>query len=403
MYVLFDRDKIERILFNLLSNAFKFTLEGGTITLALEELQGDGGRDTRWISIKVKDTGIGIPQDKKEKIFQRFFQHASAASILNQGTGIGLSITKEFVRMHGGVIEVESQPGQGSVFKIRLPLTKAAAEATEMILERSAGETESAPVTEDDIGMPAILLVEDNEDFRFYLKDNLRNKYKVIEAANGKDGWQKALSAHPQLIVSDISMPYMDGIELTRKLKGDKRTSHIPVILLTALTEEEQQLKGLGTGANDYITKPFNVEVLHARVRNLLALRNTLQTAYTRQIRVLTPEIAIESEDEKLMNKVVTYLEKNLNSAQLSVESLSREVGMSRSSLYSKILEITGETPVEYIRSFKLGKAKVLLEKSSLTIAGIAYEVGFSTPNYFARAFKAKYNILPSEYASMKK
>jgi len=198
-------------------------------------------------------------------------------------------------------------------------------------------------------------------------------------------------------------MPYMDGIELTRKLKGDRRTSHIPVILLTALTEEEQQLKGLGTGANDYITKPFNVEVLRARVRNLLALRNTLQTAYTRQIRVLTPEITIESEDEKLLNKVVTYLEKNLNSDQLSVESLSKEVGMSRSSLYSKILEITGETPVEYIRSFKLGKAKVLLEKSSLTIAEVAYEVGFSTPNYFARAFKAKYNILPSEYASMKK
>ncbi|MDO6430334.1 two-component regulator propeller domain-containing protein [Flavitalea sp. BT771] len=410
LYVLFDRDKIERILFNLLSNAFKFTLEGGTITFALEELEGDDHADTRWISIKVMDTGIGIPQDKKEKIFQRFFQHASAAAILNQGTGIGLSITKEFVRMHGGVIEVESQPGQGSVFMIRLPLTKAAAGVTEEApppeidaAEHGTETSATAPVTDNAVGMPAILLVEDNEDFRFYLKDNLRNKYKVIEAANGKDGWQKALSAHPQLIVSDISMPYMDGIELTRKLKGDKRTSHIPVILLTALREEEQQLKGLGTGANDYVTKPFNVEVLHARVRNLLALRNTLQTTFTRQINVLTPEVVIESEDEKLLNKVVTYLEKNLNSDQLSVESLSKEVGMSRSSLYSKILEITGETPVEYIRSFKLGKAKVLLEKSSLTIAEIAYEVGFSTPNYFARAFKAKYNILPSEYASTKK
>ena len=210
-------------------------------------------------------------------------------------------------------------------------------------------------------------------------------------------------SGHPQLIVSDISMPFMDGIELTYKLKADRRTSHIPVILLTALTEEEQQLRGLGTGANDYITKPFNIGVLHAKVKNLLALRSTLQTTYTRQIKVLTPEAVIEGEDEKLMNKVVRYLEENLTSSQLSVESLSKEVGMSRSSLYSKMLDITGETPVEYIRSFKLGKAAVLLEKSDLTIAEIAYQTGFSTPNYFARAFKVKYNMLPSEYAAMRK
>jgi signal transduction histidine kinase/DNA-binding response OmpR family regulator len=409
LYVLFDRDKIERILFNLLSNAFKFTLEGETITLVLQE--GDSDVERKWVSIKVIDTGIGIPEDKRERIFERFFQNTSTGAVLNQGTGIGLSITKEFVRLHGGSIDVESELGKGSIFTVRLPLMVAPDEPS--MAGTGPAETDGAfvpdrPLAEGEgmevwglgsIEAPSILLVEDNEDFRFYLKDNLRNNYKIIEAANGKEGWQKALSSHPQLIVSDISMPYMDGIDLTRKLKADKRTSHIPVILLTALTEQEQQLRGLGTGANDYITKPFNFEVLSVRIRNLLALSNTLKTTYTRQIKVLTPEAVIESEDEKLLNKVVSYLEENLMNSQMSVESLSKHVGMSRSSLYSKLLEITGETPVEYIRSFKLKKAVILLEKSDLTIAQIAYQVGFSTPNYFARAFKAKFNMLPSEYA----
>lgn len=406
LYVLFDRDKMERILFNLLSNAFKFTLGGGTITLLLREVEGSDDPARKWVSIQVKDTGIGIPEDKKEKIFERFFQHASAAAVLNQGSGIGLSITKEFVRMHGGAIDVESEQGQGSIFTIRLPLTVVEEEPAVPVVEPVPVVAEEAPDPDalaDATAMPVILLVEDNEDFRFYLRDNLRDQYRVIEASNGKEGWQKALSGHPQLIVSDISMPFMDGIELTYKLKADRRTSHIPVILLTALTEEEQQLRGLGTGANDYITKPFNIGVLHAKVKNLLVLKSTLQTTYTRQIKLLTLEVAVASEDEKLLHKVVQYLEENLTSSQLSVESLSREVGMSRSSLYSKMLDITGETPVEYIRSFKLEKAAMLLEKSDMTISEIAYQTGFSTPNYFARAFKAKYNMMPSEYAAIRK
>ncbi|HET7896685.1 MAG TPA: response regulator, partial [Flavisolibacter sp.] len=251
--------------------------------------------------------------------------------------------------------------------------------------------------------LPSILLVEDNDDFRFYLKDNLRLHYKVHEAANGKEGWQKALAHHPQLIVSDINMPYMDGIELSRKIKSDKRTNHIPVILLTALTGEEDQIKGLGTGANDYITKPFNFEVLNAKIKNLLLLNSTLKKTYTKQIKVLTPEVQVESEDEKLLATISLYLEENLTNPQLSVEELSRHVGMSRSSLYSKLLELTGQTPVEYIRSVKLDKAAALLEKSDMNIAQIAYSVGFSTPNYFAKSFKAKYNMLPSEYLNKRR
>ncbi|WP_207513706.1 hybrid sensor histidine kinase/response regulator transcription factor [Longitalea luteola] len=409
MDVLFDHDKIERILFNLLSNAFKFTLEGGTISVEIYKNALDNSDNNR-VSIKVADTGIGIPKEKKDKIFERFFQHYPASAVLNQGTGIGLSITKEFVKMHGGEIEVESEPGQGTVFTIQLPLTpvepaieeKAELQAVETPDRlQQAADDEASMAVENNLTKPvSILLVEDNDDFRFYLKDNLRNSYQVLEAENGKEGWQKALASHPQLIVSDISMPEMDGISLVKKLKADKRTNHIPVILLTALTGDDQQVKGLETGANDYITKPFNFEVLNAKIKSLLELKSTLQSTYTKQIKVIGPEIDVTSSDEKLLQEIVTYLENNLSNTQLSVEGLSKHIGMSRSSLYTKLLQLTGETPVEYIRSFRLEKAAQLMQKSNMTISEIAYHVGFTTPNYFTKSFKSRFNMLPSEYIS---
>jgi DNA-binding response OmpR family regulator len=325
--------------------------------------------------------------------------------VLNQGTGIGLSITKEFVNMQGGTIAVESEPGKGCVFTIEIPLIpvteQAAAVETDLEPIQPIPSTTPSPLLSDET--VSILLVEDNEDFRFYLKDNLRNNYKVLEAANGKEGWHQALANHPQLIVSDISMPEMDGITLVKKLKADKRTSHIPVILLTAITAEEQQLKGLETGANDYITKPFNFEVLNAKIKSLLELKSTMQNTYTKQIKMVSPAIEIESANEKLLQEIVSYLEKNITNPQLSVEGLSKQVGMSRSTLYTRLLQLTGETPVEYIRSFRLHKAAGLMEKSNMTIAEIAYQVGFTTPNYFARSFKSKFNMLPSEYIVQKR
>jgi AraC-like DNA-binding protein len=193
-------------------------------------------------------------------------------------------------------------------------------------------------------------------------------------------------------------MPEMDGIELIKKLKSDKRTGHIPVILLTAITGQEQQIKGLETGANDYITKPFNFEVLNAKIKNLLHLQSTMQSTYSKQIHVTTPEPEIESPDEKLLTEIVSYLENNITNPQLSVESLSRQLGMSRSTLYTRLLEMTGQTPVEYIRSFRLDKAAALMEKSNMTISEISYQVGFTTSNYFAKSFKSKFNMLPSEF-----
>jgi DNA-binding response OmpR family regulator len=412
-HTMFDHDKTERILFNLLSNAFKFTFEGGTIRFEIEKQESAEPGNSSLISMKVQDSGIGIPHDKLEVIFERFFQNSTAASILNQGSGIGLSITKEFVRMHGGTISVESEPEKGSTFIIQIPYTELpAASATTEKTEDAFTFTEEVAMstidedtidtinTQDATSMPAILLVEDNDDFRFYLKENLRLNYKVVEATNGSEGWQKALAMHPSLIVSDISMPHMDGIQLCKKIKADKRTSHIPVILLTALTEEQNQITGLKTGASDYITKPFNFEVLQAKIKNLLLLNDVLKNTYSKRVDILSPKIEIESASDKLLVSLTKYIEDNLTDTQLSVENLSKHAGMSRSTLYNKLLELTGTTPVEFIRSVKLSKAAQLLEKSDMTIAEICYTVGFSTPNYFAKSFKAKFNMLPSEYVS---
>jgi signal transduction histidine kinase/ligand-binding sensor domain-containing protein/DNA-binding response OmpR family regulator len=398
----FDKDKVERILFNLLSNAFKFTAKDGEIWLDIERDPATG------VKIVISDTGIGMTTEVQQKIFTRFFQGDANPGTLNQGSGIGLSIIKEFAKMHGGSINVESIPGKGSTFTVQLPLELTADPIEETVESKEEylvnghsqqDESKATPVAD----MLTVLLIEDNEDFRYYLKDNLKSYYKIIEASDGKEGWQKVLSAHPQVIVSDINMPYMDGIQLSRKIKSDKRTSHIPIILLTALTGDADQLKGLETGASDYLTKPFNFEILNIKIRNLLLLNQTLKETYTRQLKVVTPDIKVESEDEKLLLKITQYIEANLNSATLSVEELSKYLFMSRGSLYSKIVNLTGETPVEFIRSIKLNKAAALLEHSDMKIAQIGYAVGFSTPNYFARAFKAKFNLLPSEYLILKR
>ncbi|MBC7391469.1 MAG: response regulator [Opitutaceae bacterium] len=407
-YTLFDHNKIERILFNLLSNAFKFTLKGGMVGLEISENKEKNG-----LLVTVTDTGIGIREDYKEKIFDRFFQSDSTALILNQGSGIGLSIAQEFVKIHDGSIRVESTLGKGTTFTISFPFVRLEEGLNQIQIEHGneqviedeeifaleEGDNEASEMKL----FPIILIVEDNDDFRYYLKENLKSYYRVIEAADGKEGWQKVLSNHPQLVVSDISMPKASGIDLCRKIKSDKRTNHIPVILLTALTAEQDQLNGLETGANDYMTKPFNFQILNVKIRNLLTLNQSLKNTYSKQVKVLTSEVEVVSQNDRLLNKVLQYIEENLNNRQLSVEAMSKHIGMSRGSLYSKLLELTGETPVEFIRSLKLDKAAILLEKSDLNVAQVGYAVGFASPNYFSRAFKTRFGMLPSEYINLKR
>lgn len=403
-YTVFDRDKIERVLFNLLSNAFKFTARHGEVVMCMKKDDSEGG-----IMISISDNGIGMTVGEQTRIFDRFFQGETHAGIMNQGSGIGLSITREFVRLHGGSISVNSFYGKGSEFTIRLPLAEQALSLQEAHGDELPGHEPlngQADMQETaHKGRPClrVLLIEDNEEYRNYLKDNLRSSYKIIEAVDGREGWQKALSGHPHVIVSDISMPHIDGITLSKKIRADKRTAHIPIILLTALTGDAYQLKGLQTGASDYLTKPFSADILKVKIQNLALLNQSLKETYSRRLEVSTSPSAVESEHERLLLKITSYIEENIDDDKLSVEQLAKHLFMSRATLYNKVMDMTGETPVEFIRSIRLNKAAELLEKSDLRIGEIGYSVGFLTPNYFTRAFKAKFNMSPSEYVGLKK
>ena len=393
----FDHDKIERILFNLLSNAFKFTPPGGNISVMLGVAPLDELQKQKMLEIKIIDTGIGISLDNQEKIFERFFQDDIPQSLLNQGSGIGLSITREFIKMHGGVIRVESEPDYGSCFIISIPVGDLGEQPVAALPQREKAVSKVIKNNDGSPGAakkPTILLIEDNDDLRFYLKDNLKQSFHIIEAVNGKEGWQKTLALHPKLIVSDVSMPEMNGIELCKKIKGDSRTAQIPIILLTAITREEEQLAGLENGANDYIIKPFNFEILLSKINNLLHVHQT----FKKQIDVQSQDLVVVSEDEKFLKNAIAYIELNITNPNFSVEELSRHLALSRVSLYRKLLTLTGKTPVDCIRTIRLQRAVQLLEKSKLSIANVAYEVGFNNAAYFAKVFREEYGILPSEY-----
>jgi DNA-binding response OmpR family regulator len=251
--------------------------------------------------------------------------------------------------------------------------------------------------------LPTLLLVEDNEDFRFYLKDNLKNQYQILEARNGKEGWSKVIAELPDLVVSDVMMPLMNGMELSRKIKNDPRVSHIPVILLTARTAEEQKMEGFETGADDYITKPFNFEILQSRIRNLIHQRELFHKDFRRQFEIKASDVNITSLDEKLIQNAIKHVELHISNPDFSVEDLSRELGMSRVHLYKKLLALTGKSPIEFIRAIRLQQAAQLLERSQLTVSEIAYKVGFNNPKYFTKYFKEEYKVLPSAYAAEKR
>ena len=396
----FDADKVGKIVMNLLSNAFKFTPEGGRVTVMIEHVAGTPDM----LEIKIADTGIGISDVDKEHIFERFYQADHKGVEETTGNGIGLSLVRDFVTLHEGEVKVFDSIGTGSVFVIQFPV-KHVETQVQLPPETgiSIGEEEDKEIKEETReeterkDFPLLLIVDDNEDFRIFMRYSLELQYRVKLAVNGNEAWEMMQEELPDLVISDVMMPQMDGNELCRLIKQDKRTAHIPVILLTARQNTEAKLEGLQTGADDYVTKPFNMTILVLRIRKLIELSRYHRVTQG-MIDPVPSEIVITSLDEKLIEKAIKYVEDNMSRTELSVEELSRELGMSRVHLYKKLLQITGKTPIEFIRVIRLKRAAQLLRESQLHVSEVAFEVGFNNPKYFSRYFKDEFGVLPSVY-----
>jgi signal transduction histidine kinase/DNA-binding response OmpR family regulator len=411
----FDLNKLDKVIFNLLSNAIKFTPLNGTIQITLKVIEPLAKKI--WdeeVVIKVSDTGNGISPDQIDHIFDRFYQAESSRGFM--GTGLGLSLSKEFVDLHHGVIEVKSSIGEGTTFTIHLPLGNAHLSTSEKI-ETPINETKKKQIQRNneihinpvlDTGekkvetnfeeKPTILLVEDENDVREYIKDSLVIHYHILEAENGRQALDIIRENEPDLIVSDIMMPKMDGLELTRTLKTDLKTCHIPIILLTAKASQEQKFEGLEEGADSYIPKPFNSRHLQIRVKKLLELRRKMQERYKGELLIAEDDKDLSRLDRKFLNKISQIVEEHLEKEELTVEELSQLLGLSRVHVYRKIKKLTGMSVSEFVRSVKLKLSLNLIKTSGKTIAEIAYEVGFSSPSYFTKCFKDQFGISPSEF-----
>ncbi|MDO4163186.1 MAG: two-component regulator propeller domain-containing protein [Bacteroides sp.] len=411
LHMAFDEDKIGKVVMNLLSNAFKFTPEGGRVDVSLERVKGN----PETLLIKVSDTGVGVKDEDKERIFERFYQvENKGGEHPTTGSGIGLSLVRDFVTLHGGSVRVLDNVGSGSVFVVSIPVkhvevtpkdgdlseeTVVPVSDPQPLSADADGHTGDADAVEDKVDekkKPLALIVDDNEDLVNFMKDSLRLYFRIQTAANGREAWQMIPDLMPDIIVSDVMMPEMDGNELCRLVKTDKRTAGIPLILLTAKRATEDRVEGLKTGADDYVTKPFNVEVLILRMRKLIDLssRNRPRT----HIDPEPTEIVITSLDEKLVENAIKYVEENISRPDLSVEELSQALGMSRVHLYKKLSQITGKTPIEFIRIIRLKRAAQLLRESQLNVSEIAFQLGFNNPKYFTKYFKDEFGVLPSVY-----
>ena len=417
-----DQEKISRIVFNLLSNALKYTPAGGEIFVSLK----DEGANLR---LDVRDTGKGISQDEADKIFERFFQAKGAAS----GTGIGLALVKSFVELHHGEARVESELGKGSDFIVVIPRKQegdsqvihndvdivdnsanaSASEGKNVVDEsvlqyiddgdRSRGKVQQ--LVSENTNRPTVLVIDDNTDIRQYERTLLQDEYIVLEAADGKEGLAVALKEVPDLVICDVMMPVMDGLEFTKQLKTNTATSHIPVIMLTAKNLEEHRAEGYEHGADSYITKPFHSKVLLARIENLLRQRQLLKHLYqgTKETEKEISESLLEDRDKQFLKQLQAIIQKNLSDSEFGVEDMGQQIGLSRVQLYRKVKAMTGSSVVDLLRKARLAKARRLLETRSMSVSEVAYEVGFSAPSYFTKCFKEEYGMLPGDVGNVMK
>lgn len=406
VFLWYDADKVEKIVMNLLGNAFKFTSPGGVVSLAVREHHEDGTA-AGWVEIEVSDSGIGIETDQLEKIFDRFYQVSDSARREYEGTGLGLALVKELVGVHRGSIRVYSNPGQGSLFSLRLPMGSGHLSADEMVDGQSGyegkawdmdGLAQVAPeIKHVSTDRPLILVVEDSADLRRYLEQCLVDSYDVVLALNGEEGIETAITRQPDLIVSDLMMPKVDGIALVKLVKSDERTSHIPVVLLTAKADAASRLEGIEVGADDYLAKPFERAELRARIQNLIESRRVLREKYAAPRVFRLGEISVESIDDRFMKKVLVSIEAHLADDAFGVNVLAEEVNMSTVQLYRKLKTLAGTTPNDLIKAVRLDRAKMLLEHGAGNVSEVAVQTGFRNLSYFTKCFKEKFGVKPSE------
>lgn len=397
----YDPDKFLRIISNLLSNAIKYTPEGGNVYLQVSRAGQDPNAQ---LQIRVKDTGIGIPSEKLPSIFDRFYQVDDSTTRPGEGTGIGLALTKELVKLMGGDIQADSIPGKGSTFHLSLPIRQEARldavakiESTSMLPHSPEKAEAISHLEATDKELPSLLIVEDNPDVIQYLIACLEGLYHLDIATDGQTGIARAIETVPDIIISDVMMPVKDGFELCETLKNDERTSHIPIILLTAKTDDDSRIRGLKRGADAYLSKPFNKQELIVWLEKLLELRRTLQERYaTLEGIAITKDAPTKQEDEFIL-KVRQAVEDNIDDEDFGIMQLCRAVNLSRAQLHNKIKALTGRSTSNYVRTIRLHKAKQLLHNSDLNISQVAYEVGFRDPKYFSKTFAEEFGKLPGE------
>ena len=411
--VFFEAEKLEKVFVNLLSNAIKFTAEGGEVAVQIRKVKTSAQKD--WVEIDVRDSGIGIPEALLPHIFDRFFQVESGSTRRFEGTGIGLALAKELVELHSGEIRVTSKEGMGTIFTVRLPLGNGGDEATiqpdsppeiekDGIPEAGKRSTEkSAAELPEGKSIPdgcVILIVEDNPDMRQYIHENLPEYYAVTEAADGAQGFELAKTLIPDLIITDVMMPQVDGYELVRQIRSHELTSHIPVIMLTAKAAEEEKLEGLEVGVDAYLIKPFSIRELQVRVNKLIEMRQQLLQKRRQRPQMTAPEPAITSVDADFLQRLQAIVEENLEDESFQVPALCRAVAIGERQLYRKLHALLGITPAAYIRHVRLDRARQLLEKGAGTVSEITFMVGYTNTSAFARAFREAFGMAPSEVKS---
>ncbi|GAB3258665.1 hypothetical protein GCM10027347_22150 [Larkinella harenae] len=404
----YHADQLEKVITNLLSNAFKFTPSGGVVRLLAQQVMRD---EKPYVQIAIEDTGVGIAPEQIDRVFERFYQGSSSLIGDQPGTGIGLSLVKEIVQLHGGTVRVETNDEPGSRFVVELPFEAMTEPDDEAVVpKREFVETgaltmrpaleRSETLVEGEANRPTLLIVEDNEDLRMFIGNQLRKHYRILECENGARGLEVAIENTPDLLITDWMMPEMDGVELCRRIKTDERTSHIPIIMLTALATQDNKLTGLETGADDYLTKPFDSRELLVRVQNLIETRRKLRERFGRELRIEPTDMAVTSADEKFLKRVLKIVEDNMGNSEFGAEDFGREAGFSRMQLHRKLTALTGQSAGDFLRVMRLKRAAQLLEGQAASVSEIAYEVGFNSLSYFSKTFREQFGVSPNEYAN---